>query len=55
MIKGTLSFALNEKFLGEAFREEALTKGPIYASVSLLHKAGCKLVVGKPLPPYFPS
>jgi len=55
MEKGTLSFAFNEKYLGVAFTDQALTKGPIYASVSLLHKAACRLVVGKPLPRYFLS
>ena len=53
MTKGQLSFALNGEFLGPAFKEEALKKPPLYVAVSLLHKAGCKLVSGKPLPPYF--
>ena len=53
MEKGTLSFALNNDFLGIAFTEENLTKEPIYAAASLLHKAGFKLVTGKPLPSYF--
>ncbi len=53
MVKGQLSFALNGEYMGVAFKEEALKKGPIYSAVSLLHKAGCKLVCGKPLPPYF--
>lgn len=54
MIKGELSFALNGTFMGMAFQDAALKKGPIYASVSLLHKAGCLLIVGKELPSYFP-
>lgn len=55
MIKGTLSFALNEKYMGVAFTDSNLRKGPLFASVSLLHRAGCRLVVGKGLPSYFPS
>ena len=53
MVKGHLSFALNGEFLGPAFKDEGLKKGPLFPAVSLLHKAGCKLVVGKPVPPYF--
>ena len=53
MNRGTLSFALDEEFMGEAFKSEKLKKGPIYPAVSLLHLAGCKLVTGKPVPKYF--
>jgi len=54
MAKGELSFSLNGEYLGPAFKDDALTKGPLYPAVSLLHKAGCKLAVGKPLPSIFP-
>lgn len=54
MIKGELSFALNGIYLGVAYKDYALRHGPMFASVSLLHKAGCLLVIGKELPPYFP-
>ncbi|EGR29925.1 spry domain protein [Ichthyophthirius multifiliis] len=54
MNKGQLSFALNGNFLGIAFTNEVLKKGPIYPAVSLLHQAGCKIKSGLPLPNYFP-
>ena len=53
MDKGTLSFALDGEYFGVAFTSEKLKKGPIYASVSLLHCAALKLVTGKPAPEYF--
>ena len=53
MVKGQISFALNGEYLGVAFKDDSIKKGPLYPAVSLLHKAGCKLVVGKPLPSYF--
>ena len=53
MNKGTLSFALNNDFLGIAFTDGGLRHEPIYAAVSLLHKAGMKLRTGKPLPHWF--
>ena len=53
MTKGQLSFALNGEFLGVAFEDEELKKGPLYAAVSLLHKAGCKLVVDAQAPSFF--
>jgi len=53
MNRGTLSFALNGEYWGEAYKTDALKKGPIYAAVSLLHQAGCKLETGKPVPSYF--
>ena len=53
MIKGELGLALNNEYMGVAFKDEGLKKGPMYPAVSLLHKAGCKLVTGKPLPSYF--
>lgn len=49
---GTLSFALNNEFMGVAFKDVGLTKGPIFAAVALLHCAGCTIVTGKPVPSY---
>jgi len=40
--------------MGIAYSNDALKKGPIYAAVSLLHCAGCKLDSGKPVPNIFP-
>jgi len=40
--------------MGIAFTNEILKKGPIFAAVSLLHCAGCKLDSSKPVPKYFP-
>jgi len=54
MTKGELSFALDGTYMGVAFQDKALKKGPLYAAVSLLHKAGCLLITGKELPSYFP-
>jgi E3 ubiquitin-protein ligase NRDP1 len=53
MNKGSLSFALNGEYFGEAYKSEALKKGPIWPAVSLLHQAGFKLETGKPVPSYF--
>jgi len=53
MNNGTLSFSLNNSFLGVAFEDEELKKGPIWPAIALLHKAGCTLVTGKPVPSYF--
>jgi len=53
MNRGSLGFALDGEFMGEAFQDDRLKKGPIYPAVSLLHLAGCKLVTGKPVPTYF--
>jgi E3 ubiquitin-protein ligase NRDP1 len=53
MNKGTLSFSLNGEYWGEAYKGDALKKGPAYVAVSLLHQAGCKLESGKPVPSYF--
>ena len=50
MTKGTLSFALDGEFLGIAFEDEELKKGPIYPALALLHIAGCSLVTNKPAP-----
>lgn len=53
MIKGTLSFSLDGEYLGLAFEDEELKKGPIYPAIALLHIAGCTLVTGKPAPATF--
>jgi len=41
MNTGVLAFALNGEFMGIAFQNPLLTKGPFYAAVALLHCAGC--------------
>jgi len=53
MHKGQLSFALNGVNMGVAYTDSKLKKGPFYPAVSLLYRAGCKLVVGKKVPAYF--
>ena len=52
MNTGTISFALNGDYLGVAFEDPMLKKGPIWAAVSLLHIAGCTLVSGIEKPAY---
>jgi hypothetical protein len=54
MNKGVLSFSLNGEYMGPAYTNEALKKGPIYVAVSLLHCAGCKIDSTKPVPNIFP-
>jgi len=39
--------------MGVAYSAEALKKGPIWPAVALLHNAGCQVVSGKNVPPYF--
>ena len=51
---GTLSFALDGEFMGVAFEDPLLTKGPIWAAVSLLHIGGLTLVSGLEPPSYIP-
>ena len=53
MNKGTLSISLNGEFMGTAYSDPYLKKGPIYPAVSLLHCAGCKIVTGKTVPSIF--
>lgn len=53
MSRGTLAFSLDGEFMGIAFEDEALTEGPIYPALSLLHKAGCTLVTNKAPPACF--
>lgn len=49
---GTISFALDGEFMGVAFQDKLLTKGPIWAAVSLLHIGGLTLISGLEPPPY---
>jgi hypothetical protein len=51
---GTLSFSLDGEFMGVAFEDQLLTKGPIWAAVSLLHVGGLTLISGLDPPPYIP-
>jgi E3 ubiquitin-protein ligase NRDP1 len=51
---GTLSFALDGEFMGVAFQDKILTKGPIWAAVSLLHIGGLTLISGLDPPSYIP-
>jgi E3 ubiquitin-protein ligase NRDP1 len=55
MIKGTLSFSLDNEYMGVAFTHESLTIPPIYPAISLLHKAGFTLVTNKVAPACFPK
>ena len=54
MNQGTLSFALDGEYMGVAFEDPQLKKGPIYAAISLLHIGGCTLVACVEKPSYFP-
>jgi E3 ubiquitin-protein ligase NRDP1 len=49
---GTLSFSLDGEFMGVAFEDKLLTKGPIWAAVSLLHVGGLTLISGLDPPSY---
>ena len=51
---GTISFALDGEFMGVAFEDPKLTKGPIWAAVSLLHIGGLTLISGLEAPPNIP-
>ena len=51
---GTLSFSLDGEFMGVAFEDPLLTKGPIWAAVSLLHIGGLTLVSGLEPPAHVP-
>ena len=53
MNRGILSFSLNDEYLGVAYQDENLKKGPIYPAISLLHCAGFKTNVNKPPPAFF--
>ena len=43
MIKGQISFALNDENFGVAFTSDELKKGPVWPAVALLHMAGCSI------------
>jgi E3 ubiquitin-protein ligase NRDP1 len=51
---GTISFSLDGEFMGVAFQDKSLTKGPIWAAISLLHIGGLTLISGLEPPPYIP-
>lgn len=53
MEKGTLSFALDGEYMGIAFEDEELKKGPIYPAIAILHLGGCTLVTGRKPPSSF--
>lgn len=53
MDQGTLAFAIDGEYFGVAFKDESLTKGPVWAAVSMLHQGGCTLVSGIKTPDYF--
>ncbi|EDK32043.2 SPRY domain protein (macronuclear) [Tetrahymena thermophila SB210] len=55
MQKGILAFSYNSAFLGVAFKNSALTKSPIYASVALLHTASFSLRSGLSIPSWASS
>ena len=51
---GTLSFSLDGEFMGVAFEDKLLKKGPIWAAISLLHIGGLTLISGLEPPSYIP-
>ena len=53
MNTGVLAFSLNGEYMGVAYKDTKLTKGPIYPAVALLHCAGCKIRSNLPVPAYF--
>jgi hypothetical protein len=53
MDRGTLAFQLDGEYLGVAFEDEELKKGPIYPALALLHISGCTLVTDRPAPTIF--
>lgn len=55
MNAGTLSFALNGKFLGIAFNDIKLKQGPIYPAVAMLHDAGCTITYKPSISNIFPK
>ena len=55
MDKGTLSFSLNGEDFGEAYTDNELKKGPLYAAVALLHCSGCTLKGELPIPSIYAS
>jgi serine/threonine protein kinase len=56
MNAGVLSFSLDGKYLGPAYKNKPLLKaGPIYPAVALLNKAGCQVKAGMSAPAFFHS
>ncbi len=53
MNTGVLAFSLNGEYMGVAYKDEKLKKGPIYPAVALLHCAGCKIRSELQVPSYF--
>ncbi|KAL4466063.1 hypothetical protein ABPG74_004300 [Tetrahymena malaccensis] len=53
--KGVLAFSYNSTFLGVAYKNNNLTKSPIYASVALLHTAAFTLRSGLSIPSWASS
>ena len=53
MNKGTLSFALNDEYLGVAFKDEKLKNGPIWPAAALINQSGFILVTNVEAPHYF--
>jgi E3 ubiquitin-protein ligase NRDP1 len=53
MEKGTLSYALDGEYMGVAFEDEELKKGPIFPAIALLHQGGCYLVTRRKPPTFF--
>lgn len=53
MDRGTLSFSLNGEDFGIAYEDAELKKGPLYATVALLHCSGCTISGELPIPPLF--
>lgn len=52
MNKGQLSFSLNGEFMGVAFSDNRLKRGPLFPAVSLLHCAGISADTSKQPPKY---
>lgn len=50
MDRGTLSFSLNGEDFGIAYDDAELKKGPLYATVALLHCSGCTIKGELPIP-----
>jgi SPRY domain len=46
ILKGELSFYMNGKYLGIAFKSSMLMKCPIWPAISMLHHTSCTLVTG---------
>jgi hypothetical protein len=54
MNKGKLYFSLNGENMGVAFEDpKALTVGPLYPAVALLHCSGCTIKGALPIPKIF--